>query len=43
MELRGSEAVQKTLTIRWLQFIQVSKFLLVKTINNKIFDLRYIN
>ena len=43
MELRGSEAVQKTLTIRWLHFIQLSKFSFVKTINNKIFDLRYIN
>ena len=43
MELSGSEAAQKTLTIRWLQFIQISKFSFVKTINNKIFDLRYIN
>ena len=38
MELRGSEAVQKTLTIRWLHFIQVSKFLLDDTNKNKTFD-----
>ena len=38
MELRGSEAVQKTLTIRWLHFIQLSKFLRDDTNKNKTFD-----
>ena len=38
MELSGSETVQKTLTIRWLQFIQLSKFLLNDTNKNKTFD-----
>ena len=38
MELRGSEAVQKTLTIRWLHFIQLSKFSLDSTNKNKTFD-----
>ena len=38
MELRGSETIQKTLTIRWLQFIQLSKFSLDDTNKNKTFD-----
>ena len=38
MELSGSETVQKTLTIRWLHFIQLSKFLIDDTNKNKTFD-----
>ena len=37
-ELRGSGDKQKTLTIRWLHFIQLSKFLLDDTNKNKTFD-----
>ncbi len=37
-ELRGYGDKQKTRTIRWLQFLQLSKFSLDNTNNNKKFD-----